>query len=424
MNLELRSARRRVKLAPMRGRTYLPSSWTPSRCWVAACVLLTIACRTSAPLRAVEQPTPATTSRSTTPQASGHSPCTWTVQRLPEIGAVTLEAISGGLVFIVGDAKRLISTNYGATFDKPSLLASDIPDTSEEPGLLSSNGRTLYFATPSKVLAIDVDRVRRLRGPGSGLPDEGSLVLAEFKATSTGLYALLNRPNNAPRIVAEGELDLPRYESHLYRSLDEGATWVDELRLDALEHGEFTGLLINGAAQRWVRDKSGPWLSTLDDGANWARLPQLPADGWLVAGRRSLLLMAMHRRGDNPLYRSPDSGNTWYPVGDGVSLDNLVEAADGDWSATKGSHFLRSLDDGLHWHQESNSTRDELAAECLSAEIVSWTSFRRFNDEGYALGWVDPDLNLTHRTRVADKGMLFLAHGTCSPALARTGRAL
>jgi hypothetical protein len=82
---------------------------------------------------------------------------------------------------------------------------------------------------------------------------------------------------------------------------------------------------------------------------------------------------------------------------------------------TNGSHFLRSLDDGQHWRQESKvDAQDHLAAECLSAEIVRWTSLWRSNDEGYALGMVDPDLNSDRRTSVTTKNLRLLAHGTCS----------
>ena len=44
----------------------------------------------------------------------------------------------------------------------------------------------------------------------------------------------------------------------------------------------------------------------------------------------------------------------------------LAAAGDEDWSGTHGGNFLRSLDDGQHWQQESKvDAQDQLAAECL-----------------------------------------------------------
>jgi hypothetical protein len=69
----------------------------------------------------------------------------------------------------------------------------------------------------------------------------------------------------------------------------------------------------------------------------------------------------------------------------------------------------------LHWQQESNvNGQDQLAAECLDAEIIAWTSLWRSNDEGYALGLVNPDLNIEHPTSVTSRDVRLLAHGTCT----------
>jgi hypothetical protein len=67
-------------------------------------------------------------------------------------------------------------------------------------------------------------------------------------------------------------------------------------------------------------------------------------------------VLVTHRAGENALLRSSDDGNTWQPVAGGPALDQLVAAADGDWSATKGSHFFRSLDDGCIGSRNRTST--------------------------------------------------------------------
>ncbi len=353
---------------------------------------------------------------------SAHSPCTWTVRSLPQRGSTQLEAISGGLVLTDG-ARALVSSDHGATFGLPPWLASDVAPESEAPRFLTSNGRTLFLATPSTVLAVDVDHVRRLPGPENGLPGGGSFVLAAFKASSTGLYALVNR-EDVTATADEDTAGKGHYSGHLYRSTDDGATWAEEVRLSSLDRGPFNELLISGPSRRWVRDATNRWLSTVDDGANWALLPQLPVDGWMAAGPRSLLLRTTHGAGENALLRSSDAGSTWHPVDGGPTLDQLVAASGGDWSATKGSHFLRSLDDGRHWQEESDIyARDRLASECLSAGIVSWIGLWRSDDEGYALGLVNPDLNIDHPTSVTSRDTRLLAHRTCSPTPSGSVRA-
>jgi len=259
----------------------------------------------------------------------------------------------------------------------------------------------------------DSDRVRRLPPLPDRSPSGGPFVLADFQAGDTALYALFN--SEVPVAGDSGEeLRKPVYSGHLYRSTDEGVTWAEETRLQAFEHGAFEQLLINGSSRRMVNDNMYRSLSTVNDGRDWVLLPQVTDHGRLALGPRSLLLRVLA----GPLLRSSDAGRTWHPVDDAPSLEELVAAGDRDWSATNGSHFLRSLDDGQHWQQESKiDAQDQLAAECLSAEIVHWTSLWRSNEEAYALGLVNPDLNVDHRLSVTSKRVQLFAHGNCPVAL-------
>jgi hypothetical protein len=381
------------------------SRWTLCRYWVGGLLLLTAACRSSALPRAAERPALASP-----PRLSQRAPCNWTVRTFPEADSQgRLVATRSGLVVIDG-AGMLVSTDHGRTFGSPPWAAV----ANEEPRVLTSTGRTLYFGTPSRMYAVeDVDRIRRLPPlPGSSSLGGDSFVFVDFKASDTALYALFN--SEVPVAVDSGEEPRkPVYSGHLYRSTDDGVTWAEETRLQAFEHGAFEELLINGSSRRLVADNLYHTLSTVDDGRNWALLPQVTDHGRLALGARSLLLRVL----GGALLRSSDAGRTWHPVDNAPSLDELVAAGDEDWSATKGWHFLRSLDDGQHWQQESKvDAQDQLAAECLSAEIVNWTSLWRSDDEGYALGLVNPDMNLNHGTSVTSKRVRLLAHGSCSPA--------
>jgi len=340
----------------------------------------------------------------------GHpAPFNWSVTRLPEpdCGVLVVATISG---LMVVDCPRLtlFSSDHGRSFDAPPWLQS------ERARHILSDGRKLYLylVESEQVLVIDAlgHHDHRLEAPRVK-PPGAAFTFAALRADPTGLYALFTNEDPAFDDGSQAERGRPP-SAALYRSTDEGRTWVEKTQINAIvTRGWFKDLLGSGS-QHWLQDRRGRWLSTADEAATWRLFPGLPF-GDLAIGPPSTLLLT----DPNALWRSIDAGGTWQIVHEAPELSELVAGGNGDWSALKttemGSQFFRSLDDGQHWQPEAIlPAMDPLAAECLSDDYVTWTNLWRSADTGYALGLVRPNLCRYRSTNPTIESIRLLAHGT------------
>lgn len=335
----------------------------------------------------------------------------WSVTRLPEPDCGFLVvATTSGLMIVGCPSTTLFSSDHGRSFDAPPWLRSDWWD-------MLSDGQRLYLLGPEQMLVIDRfgHHEHRLGLPRAELRG-GAFRPVALRADPSGLYGLFT--NEDADLDDKAQAARGAHPSAgLYRSTDEGRTWVEKTRINAIFTRGWLRELRGSGSQHWLQDRRGRWLSTADEAATWRAFPGGPfAD--LVIGPPSTLLLR-ERQPDfgesSVLRRSTDAGRTWQIVPDAPEFRELVAGGNGDWSALTAtdSQFFRSRDDGLHWQREAIApATDPLAAECLSDESVTWTNLWRSADEGYALGWVSPNPSRYRSTYPATESIRLLAHGT------------
>jgi len=182
----------------------------------------------------------------------------------------------------------------------------------------------------------------------------------------------------SPQFIDDATLVAGGEDGRLFRSCDQGATWV--------------------------------LMATLADSAPINGLCWLPAGGWLVAGL-----------GDGRVLRSADQGLTWQPVAAlGAPLLALVQCGDELCAGLAEQGLLRSEDAGATWQTDSALTsRDLTRLADMQGRLLAYGAtggiWRAGGEDWERV--VDPELQQPIEVITAVGDVLFVAAGAEIAAL-------
>lgn len=176
-----------------------------------------------------------------------------------------------------------------------------------------------------------------------------------------GLYAMTV---NALDIDSQGKIYAGTYGNSLFYSIDNGENW-ENIRV-ALNSRYIFGLLLINDQILMVTTNSGVYLS-MDGGVNWdyRGLQYSNTHDLLINSGGDLFVSSL----SEGIYFSPDLGETWSAVNNGLTTDNISALAittDQHIFAGTNTGIFRSTDNGQSWVRKSNGLNNNPTFEVIA----------------------------------------------------------